>query len=86
MLDEITLTLANDVVGVGAQLKTLIWLLMLVTVCALIAGIYGIKSSERVKREEQITRRDAIKQVSEGNLSVEDADKLINPKKRWFDK
>lgn len=53
--------------------------------CSLIGGVYAIKSNERIKREEQITKRDAIQQVSEGKLSVEDADKLVNPKKRWFD-
>ena len=53
--------------------------------CSLIGGVYALKSNERIKREEQITKRDAIQQVSEGKLSVEDADKLVNPKKRWFD-
>ncbi|MCH2139368.1 MAG: hypothetical protein MK074_10015 [Phycisphaerales bacterium] len=53
--------------------------------CSLIGGVYALKSNERIKREEQITKRDAIQKVSEGKLSVEDADKLVNPKKRWFD-
>ena len=53
--------------------------------CSLIGAVYAIKSNERIKREEQITKRDAIQKVSEGKLSVEDADKLVNPKKRWFD-
>ena len=49
-----------------------------------IAGIYSIKSGERKKREEEITKREALKHVSEGKLSLEDAEKMINPKKPWW--
>ena len=49
-----------------------------------IAGIYSIKSGERKKREEEITKREALKHVSEGKMSLEDAEKLINPKKPWW--
>ena len=49
-----------------------------------IAGIYIIKSGERSKREEEITKREALKHVSEGKMSLEDAEKLINPKKHWW--
>ena len=59
-------------------------LLAFLFLCSLIGGVYALKSNERIKREEQITKRDAIQKVSEGKLSVEDADKLVNPKKRWF--
>ena len=49
-----------------------------------IVGIYSIKSGERSKREVEITKREALKHVSEGKMSLEDAEKLINPKKPWW--
>ena len=49
-----------------------------------IGGIHAIKSGERSKREEEITKREALKHVSEGKMSLEDAEKLINPKKPWW--
>ena len=79
MTHSITLLLSSIQFPVG------LWVLFVTgAVCLLIGSVYAIKSNERIKREEQITRREAIQRVSEGTLTVEDADKLVNPKKRWF--
>ena len=69
----------------SVNLNYLIGVLVVMMVCLLIGAIYGIKSSTRVKFEEERTKQKTIEAVSEGKLSMEDAEKLLNPKKKaWW--
>ena len=43
-----------------------------------------LEKQSKVRREVEITKREALKHVSEGKMSLEDAEKLINPKKPWW--
>ena len=53
----------------------------------LIGGIYSIKSNERIKFEEERTKQKTIEAVSEGKLSIDDAEKLLKrEKKAWWEK
>ena len=66
---------------------SLVMLLILGGTGSLIAGICSIKSSERIKFEQERTRQKAIEAVSEGKLSMEDAEKLLKPqKKAWWNR
>lgn len=60
--------------------------LSLVVIGATVGAIYWIKMAARTKSEEELTKREAIQKVAEGTLSVEDAERLTNPKKKkgWF--
>ena len=60
--------------------------LSLLVIGAAVGAIYSIKMAARTKSEEELTKREAIQKVAEGTLSVEDAERLINPKKKkgWF--
>ena len=54
---------------------------------AIIAGIYSMKSNQRIKFEEERTKQKTIEAVSEGKLSMEDAEKLLSPKKKaWWNR
>ena len=67
-----------------AGVELLIVFLIVVVICGAIVSLFAIKSGERVKREEQVTRQKVVEAVSEGKLSMEDAEKLTNPKKPWW--
>ena len=56
--------------------------LSLLVIGATVGAIYSIKMAARTKSEEELTKREAIQKVAEGTLSVEDAERLINPKKK----
>ena len=59
-----------------------------IVVCGLagiIATVYNIKSNERIKFEEERTKQKTIEAVSEGKLSMDDAEKLLKPEKKpWW--
>ena len=60
--------------------------LSLLVIGATVGAIYWMKVVARTKSEEELTKREAIQKVAEGTLSVEDAERLTNPKKKkgWF--
>ena len=63
----------------------LIGFLVVVAVGGSIAAIYSIKSNERIRFEEERTKQKTIEAVSEGKLSMEDAEKLLKPEKKpWW--
>ena len=70
--------------------SVLMWLILvigLIAVGATIGAIYSMKSNERIKIEEERTRQKAIEAVSEGKLSMDDAEKLLKrEKKSWWEK
>ena len=67
------------------SLNYLIGGIVLVGLAGLILTAYNIKSNERIKFEEERTRQKTIEAVSEGKLSVEDAEKLLTPRKKaWW--
>ena len=62
-------------------------LLGLIMVAALIGAIYSMKSNERIKFEQERTKQKTIEAVSEGKLSIDDAEKLLKrEKKAWWEK
>lgn len=66
---------------------SLVMLLILGGMGMLIVGIFSIKSNERIKFEEERTKQKTIEAVSEGKLSVEDAERLLKPqKKSWWNR
>ena len=67
------------------SINYLIGFLVVVTLAGIIGTIYSIKSNERIKFEEERTKQKTIEAVSEGKLSVEDAEKLLTPRKKaWW--
>ena len=66
----------------GSVLELLILVIGLIAVGAAIGAIYSIKSNERVKLEEERTKQKTIEAVSEGKLSMEDAEKLLKREKK----
>ena len=68
-----------------AGVELLIVFLIVMVICGAIVSLFAIKSGERVKREEQVTRQKVVEAVSEGKLSMEDAEKLLKPEKKpWW--
>ena len=70
--------------------SVLMWLILvigLVAVGGTIGVIYSMKSNERIRFEEERTRQKTIEAVSEGKLSIGDAEKLLKrEKKTWWEK
>ena len=61
--------------------------LIVVMIGAIIAGIYSMKSNERINFEKERTKQKTIEAVSEGKLSMEDAEKLLKPEKKpWWNR
>ena len=68
-------------------LGMVITLLGLILVAALIGASYSMKSNERIKFEQERTKQKTIEAVSEGKLSIDDAEKLLKrEKKAWWEK
>ena len=71
----------------SSVLGMLILVLGLIAVGAAIGAIYSIKSNERIKFEKERTKQKAIEAVSEGKLSMDDAEKLFKQeKKTWWER
>ena len=50
-------------------------------------GVMRHPSNQRIKFEEERTKQKTIEAVSEGKLSMEDAEKLLSPKKKaWWNR
>ena len=71
----------------SSSLMGLTFVLCLIVVGVVFGAIYSIKSNERIKIEEERTRQKTIEGVSEGKLSMDDAEKLLKgEKKTWWEK
>ena len=74
MLADSTLTIT--------YLKYMLVFMCVLVVSMIIVGIYNIKSNERTKVEEERTRQKTIEAVSEGKLSMDDAERLLKREKQ----